>query len=255
MDSDKLILHRAVEAEDLEKVRSLLEAGSDPNACDERGLTPLHVAARLETAAITAILLEGGADIYAREKYDMAPLVTAAWYGRVEVARLLLERGAADNRIDLQRAVRFATTDNGDAVIPVLQEFGAQIGLTEAMYMGNIDAFRRLLAEETDIDRLDDGYTLLTHAIAAVLGRPYHPFVKLLLERGAAPNVPSRDGWTPLMTASRWGYTPLVDQLLEYGADPQMQGPDGQTALSLAEDDPEHNAVVIERLRQRETVL
>ena len=255
MDKEKLILHRAVEAEDAERVRSLLTAGADVNRRDLRGLTPLHVAVRLETPAIASILLDSGADICARENFGMAPLVTAAWYGNVEAARLLLERGAAQNRIDLQRAVRFATTDCGEAVIPVLQEFGAKIGLTEAMYLGDIEAFRRLLAEETEIDRLDDGYTLLTHAIAAVLGRPYHPFLKLLLEHGAAPNVPSHDGFTPLMTASKWGYTPLVDQLLEYGADPNLQGPEGQTALDLAEDDPEHNAVVIERLRQQRARL
>lgn len=252
MDRQKLILHRAVVAGDLEKVRSLLEQGADANGQDELGLTPLHVAASLENPAMVRLLLEGGADIYAREKYDMAPLVMAAWYGRVEVARLLMERGAACNQVDLQRAVRVATTDNGEAVIPVLQEFGAKIGLTEAMYLGDIDAFHRFLAEETDFDRLDDGHTLLTHAIAAVLGRPYHNYVELLLKCGAAANVPSEDGFTPLMTASRWGYTVLVDHLLAYGADPNIAGPDGQTALSLAAEDPEHNAVVIERLRLAE---
>ncbi len=250
MKRQQLILHCAVEAGDLEEVRSLLEAGASIQEQDEWGLTPLHVAATLETPAMAALLLDKSADVHARENHDMSPLVMAAWYGRVAVARLLLERGAADNPVDLQRAVRVATTDNGEAVIPVLQEFGAKIGLVEAMCLGDDEAVSRRLAQEVDLDRIDDGSTLLMHAVAASLSRYPLNFVPLLLERGASSNARSSNGLTPLMTAANWGHIGVVNQLLEHGADPNLHGPDGQTALSMAQHDPEHNAMTIERLRQ-----
>jgi len=248
MNRQQLILHCAVEAEDREEVRSLLEQGTSLQEQDEWGLTALHVAATLPTPEIARLLLDGGADLHAREKHDMSPLVMAAWYGRGEVVRLLLERGAADNRVDLQRAVRMATMDSGEAVIPVLQTFGAKIGLIEAMYLGDAAAVSRLLEEEADPDRIDDGSTLLMHAVAASLSRFPQNFVPLLLARGASANAFSSNGLTPLMIAANWGHIGVIDPLLAHGADPNLRGPEGQTALSMARHDPEHNAIAIKRL-------
>jgi len=250
MKRSLLSLHCAVEAEDLEQVRSLLEQGKSFQEQDEEGLTPLHIAATLPSPEIARLLLDKGADMHARENHDMSPLVMAAWYGRAEVVRLLLERGAADHPVDLQRAVRMATMDSGEAVIPVLQEFGAKIGLVEAMYLGDAEAVSRLLEEEADPDRIDDGSTLLMHAVAASLSRFPQNFVPALLEHGASANALSKNGLTPLMTASNWGHIGVVDPLLAHGADPNLRGPEGQTALSMALHDPEHNAIAIKRLRE-----
>ena len=48
-------------------VKTLLDAGADPNARDEDGFTPLHVAAgHSKTPAVVKILLDAGADPNAR---------------------------------------------------------------------------------------------------------------------------------------------------------------------------------------------
>ena len=250
MNRQQLRLHCAVEAEDPEEVRSLLKQGESLQEQDEWGLTALHVAATLQTSTIARLLLDPGADINTRENHDMSPLVMAAWYGRGEVVRLLLERGAAENRVDLQRAVRMATMDSGEAVIPVLQEFGAKIGLIEAMYLGDAEAVSRLLEEEADPNRIDDGSTLLMHAVAASLSRFPQNFVPSLLAQGASTNALSSNGLTPLMLAANWGHIGVVNPLLAHGADPNIRGPEGQTALTMARHDPEHNAIAIKRLSE-----
>ncbi len=62
--------------------------------------------------------------------------------------------------------------------------------------------------------------------------------VKLLLKNRANPNLQDNDGWTALMTASRFSNTEssieIVELLLKYGANPNLQDNDGWTALILA---------------------
>ena len=58
---------------------------------------------------------------------------------------------------------------------------------------------------------------------------------KILLERGAQLNLQSEDrGYSPLMDAAQAGSADLVRLFLEKGADPNLKSKDGQTALVVA---------------------
>ena len=80
----------------VEQLAACLDAGADPKAQDENGLTPLHLAAvGNENPAVIAALLEAGADLKARNKDGMTPLHLAAWFnGNPAVIAALLEAGA-----------------------------------------------------------------------------------------------------------------------------------------------------------------
>jgi ankyrin repeat protein len=58
--------------------------------------------------------------------------------------------------------------------------------------------------------------------------------VKLLLEKGADPNIAGQMGDTPLIEAARWGNTELVNLLLKHGADVNKRGNLGATPLITA---------------------
>jgi hypothetical protein len=88
-------------------IACLIEAGADPNAIDNSGVTPLHRAVRTRCAAAVSALLDNGADVRRRNKSGSTPMLLAthntgrggagspeAKSQQGEIVRLLEERGA-----------------------------------------------------------------------------------------------------------------------------------------------------------------
>jgi uncharacterized protein len=78
-----------------EIVRTLVEAGADPNFVAEPGdETPLHWAASSDDAHVAAALIDAGADLNVADGSIGTPLANAVGYACWDVARLLVGRGA-----------------------------------------------------------------------------------------------------------------------------------------------------------------
>jgi serine/threonine-protein phosphatase 6 regulatory ankyrin repeat subunit B len=58
--------------------------------------------------------------------------------------------------------------------------------------------------------------------------------VKILLEKGANPDLQGKNGYTALMVASMNGHTDIVTELLNKSANPDLKNAEGKTALDLA---------------------
>jgi ankyrin repeat protein len=88
-------LHCAVKRHDGELIELLMEnTYSDPNCCDRRGDTPLHLAAKLGLPGICELLTDFGADVDLRNRAGFAPLHVAAAYGQTRVVEALHAAGA-----------------------------------------------------------------------------------------------------------------------------------------------------------------
>ena len=61
-----------------------------------------------------------------------------------------------------------------------------------------------------------------------------HGVVRLLLGHGADPNIPTKDGSTPLHRASGRGVIEVIHPLIEYGASVEAQDDKGRTPLDVA---------------------
>jgi len=85
--------------------------------------------------------------------------------------------------------------------------------------------------EEEDSDD-EEYYTATPLFEAAKNGRM--DIVRLLLDRGAKPNIPEEHGNSPLHTAAKQGHIGIVQLLLNNGADPNLENDYGETPLYLA---------------------
>lgn len=86
-------LIEAVEAGELQLVRTLLDQGADTKVTDDNGITPLHLAAYLGHRNIVTALVSAGADIHARDRFGRTPLIHAALDGYESIVVYLLLNG------------------------------------------------------------------------------------------------------------------------------------------------------------------
>jgi len=87
-------IHLSAYQGDLDKVRSFLKEGTDVNAVDSYGATPLHYAARRGSKEVVEFLIVKGADVDVKDKRNLAPLHVAAAHGHTDVVALLIDNAA-----------------------------------------------------------------------------------------------------------------------------------------------------------------
>jgi ankyrin repeat protein len=198
------------------------------------GLTPLHYAARHNHVEVARLLLQAGARVNAREANDITPLLMAIGSGNAAVAQFLLDHGGDVNardwygRTPLWEAVNVrnlyvhnATFRNGIdrppmlVLIKSLLAAGADVNARTA----ETPPFRHHLLETTgSLEWVD--FTGQTPFLTAALAGDV-TVMKLLLEKGADPRIPTFQGTTALMAAAgvNWvvaqTWTEGPEQLLE----------------------------------------
>jgi len=120
-------LFEAVKSGDAARVKELLEKGADVNARDNKGWTPLHLAAQKGHADVAELLIKNGADVNAKNNYGWTPLYAAAQEGHADVAELLIRHGADVNARDNdgRTPLRIAAYNGRVEVVKLLLERGA----------------------------------------------------------------------------------------------------------------------------------
>jgi len=195
---------------DAELVSLLLEAKADPNAANAFGVTPLLEAARLGDTATIAALLDGGADIAAATRDGETPLMAAARAGSAGAVALLADRGADVNAAESlwdQTALMWAASEGHLDVVDVLLDKGA-------------DPNRKARASElttrsTRADYPSGGFTALMWAVRD----GNEAVTRRLVEGGADLNLTNADGATAMMLAIVNDRFDMAATLVELGAD------------------------------------
>lgn len=144
--TDDQMLGAASEA-DLELVKSLLNAGGNPNAADDEGWTALMWAAQLNETAIASSLIDAGAQLNVIEQsYEETALTIALYNESIEMVALLLDEGANPN----------------------LQDSTGWTPLMTAAKNGDIEGAELLLKAGADPLKVDEtGYTAEDYALDA----------------------------------------------------------------------------------------
>jgi len=209
----------------LEIARMLVDAGADVNQGEANKVTPLLIAIANDHLNVAHFLLGKGADVNAADYWGRTPLWTA-----LDVRDMEYDRSGE------QHSDRAAALE----MIQSLVNRGANVNARIA----EVPPIRRWILPISDISWVD--FTGQTPFLRAAVAGDV-PVMRLLLEHGADPNIPTFSNTTALMAAagvnwsvgqtyteSKQGLMDAVKLCLEKGADVNAVNTMGFSALTGA---------------------
>ncbi|PSN51182.1 hypothetical protein C0J52_06044 [Blattella germanica] len=208
-EEGETLLLEAVMGKNEEIAIKFLKHGTNPNAKDIYGNTPMHYAAGKELTNVVECLLELKCNFDCTNTEGETPLLKAIKQRNEEIAIKLLRVGADPNSMD-----KYGNT---------VMHFAAEGNLAIAVDM--------LLKLECDFDGFnEEGKTPL---LEAVMGRNEEIAIKLL-KRGSNPKAKDKYGNTPMHYAAEKELMKVVEYLLELKCDFDCTNTEGETPLLKA---------------------
>ena len=148
---------------DIEQIERHIKWGSDINALDKDGESPLHVSARKGRIAITRLLIRHDADINLPDSHGHTPIYYAILSGRTRLADVLLKQGAnidpdsmlldaAHSGIPDRDAVAYLTAQGANLEIKDPQ---GDTPLIIAIRGGNHRLARHLITQGANVNAVD----------------------------------------------------------------------------------------------------
>lgn len=231
-----------------EAIKSLLDSGANPNACDEHSLGFLHWSVRLGRVDAVKILLDAGADVNIQANDGATPLsdATYAATNSTDLMEILLDAGADHSTRDSRGAtplwsaacgtMSLQDVDNVKLLLkngadPNAADSAGTTPLLIAAKLGVVGVMSELIAAGADVNRQNvDGIASIHHAVESKIEEK----VLVLLDAGANPNCKLPNGWTPLHLAALCNDLQITRILLNSGADPNMRCNEDESPLTVA---------------------
>ena len=174
----------------------------------------------------------------------MSEAMQALYAGDVEKARELLP---ADDRLSIFEAAAFGRAERLRQILgedPSQANAYSDDGFTAlhlAIFGGQEEAVRILIEHGADADALATSSIARVRPLGTAAFVRSVPLARLLLEAGADVNGVGEGGFTALHSAAQNGDEELVRLLLERGADPELASDQGKRPSDFAEDDSVRN--------------
>ncbi len=170
----------------------------DPGSVDRNLRTAVHIAAFSSHEDVIAALAAAGADMNTLERglYDAVTIASVA-----DDLDMLNAALAAGNRADLMTSIYDGTA------------------LIAAAHLGYAEVVQTLIDGGAPLDHVNNlGWTALIESVVLGDGGPAHrQTAKNLLDAGADPNIPDRNGHTPLQLARQRGYDEMAKLIAAAG--------------------------------------
>jgi ankyrin repeat protein len=254
-------------------VEMLIDAGADPNVSSKiypeydlkpkeggtpkaneskGGMSALHYAARQGAQSAVRALAGRGVDLNQADPDGVTALIYSTLNGHYDTAALLLELGADPSRGDaLGRTALYLAVDNNrletaaPRPAPKTQDQRSAVDLAKlaiekgANLNAQISGKLPPRSAQGNGDSTPEGATPLWRAAKT----SDVELAEILIAAGADPNIPSRDGISPLMVAAGQGWVDgkslgtedesiaVIRLLLDAGLDVNLRNNRGETAL------------------------
>lgn len=191
-------------------VSGLLDAGINPNAPNQKGVTPISAASHKGSTIIIQKLVDAGASVNAINTTGSTALIQASHFGHFYAVQLLLRHGSIAD---------FANSKGTTALMRASQE-------------GYVQIVALLLAAKSEVNRKNnEGMNSLMLASQ----RGHEQVVLVLVQAGATMDEQTSQGSTALMLACKRGHEAVVEVLVACGAEIYMRDCRARSARDTAQ--------------------
>ncbi|KAB8338742.1 hypothetical protein FH972_021687 [Carpinus fangiana] len=261
-------LRLAVDESNLGMVQDLLaDTAIDPNIRDYRDETAFYQAViKNRIHLLPAFFADENVDCNSQSAYG-TPLMMACQYGYTEAVELLLDHPDVDAKVRLSplifTAASFARYAGHEHLVELLLDYGADSPVvlatpTEAALLDACTTLRCRAAitllhdtrgainvniragpdRESPLSALMEGLTFHKFLGGGAEEAVWQDLIELLLQEGAALDVPSMHFWLPLHLAAFKGIEWLARLLVRFGARPDAMGAGegAKTAVEYAQE-------------------
>lgn len=232
VQGDAASLFSAVHSGNIDGIILAVESGIDINAQDDRGATPLHIAAFRGEVEIAEYLLSEGADTTITNIDGLTALQTAEYVRHAMMVIVLSQASGIDS-----------------VMLP-----DAESTIWDAAREGNLTALEFHLSDDLDVNtRLDlkEDPAFGGSALHMAIMEFANEAVLYLIERGADVNLPAANAQkgTPLHWAVKAANDDGVRMLLDAGADRTLPDANGKLPLDILEKAPQEAENEIANIR------
>jgi ankyrin repeat protein len=225
---------RASEGGHMQTVKYLLETYKNINInnLDMYGYSSLHFASK-SNYEITKILLEYGAHVNIIGHNNFTPLYFAINGKNLEIIKLLIENGANVNIlvIDNISPLHISININRKDITEILINNGANINTID---IDHKTPLYYACSKKNNYSYIQD--IIYDFSIRNDIEKYQIETVEYLLQSGADPSIPDKNGNTVLHIASSKNNHKYVELLLQYGADTTVINDKGIKAIDMTKD-------------------
>jgi ankyrin repeat protein len=133
----------------LEIVKLLIESGANIEDLTPAKETPLTVASIFNYKDVVELLIKSGSNVNAADDHDFTALINASFNKNYDVVKLLLDNGAEINHVDCtgSTALIYAVIKHQTKIVKLLLEYGADpnLGKTKALKHAEKEKIKKLL--------------------------------------------------------------------------------------------------------------
>ena len=184
---------------------------------------------------VERLLLQDPVLIHAREN-SLSPILVAAYHHEPQIASFLADKTVAITIFEaaatgkINNVIRLLARDPN--LVNAYSEDGfSPLGL--ACFFGHFDVAEYLVRAGSNLNSRSHN-RLKAAPIQSATASGHRKIVRMLLERGADPNIREQGGYTPLHAAAQNGDDEMIRILLFGGADLTIASNSGKTALDFA---------------------